>query len=74
MGAKTARQDKESKARDMELIAEYLRRAEECRKVAQQTTVASHRKAIQEICDMWARLADERRKLLARQRSKNSPD
>lgn len=56
-------------AGDMDLVAEYLRRAEECRKLAQSTTIPAHRKAIQETCDMWLRLADERRRYLAQQKN-----
>jgi hypothetical protein len=48
----------------MQLVQEYLSRAEECRKLVQQTPVSDHRAVIEKICDMWQRLADERLKLL----------
>jgi hypothetical protein len=53
---------------------EYLWRAEECRKLVQQTPIPDHRKAIQKICDMWLRLADERRKLLEQPDANGSPN
>ena len=53
-----------ARGREMDTLEEYLRRAEECRKLALQTSVAAHREAIQKICDMWLKLADERRSYL----------
>ena len=53
----------------MDIIDEYLRRAAECRKLAQQTTIAAHRTAIEEMCAIWEQLAEERRKFLAQQAS-----
>jgi len=58
----------------MELIAEYLRRAHECRKLVHQTTIAAHRRAVEEICDTWARLAEERQRFLAQQQGNKTSD
>jgi hypothetical protein len=52
----------------MNLVQHYLRRAEECRKLAVETNVPGHRKAIEAISDRWLKLADERLKHL-----KNAP-
>jgi hypothetical protein len=57
----------------MELVADYLRREEDCRKLALLTQMMAHRKIIEEMCDMWARLAEERRRYLVQQQSNNSP-
>ena len=46
----------------VKLVEEYLRHAEECRKLLAQVAVHEHREKIQSICDMWARLAEERRR------------
>jgi hypothetical protein len=54
----------------MEFVAEYLRRAEECRQLAQMTKIPAHRKTIQDVCDTWIRLADERRRHLVQERAK----
>jgi hypothetical protein len=48
----------------VEIVKEYLRRAEECRTLAKTILVPEHRKKIEKICDMWARLAEERRQHL----------
>jgi hypothetical protein len=48
----------------MKLVEEYLRHAEECRKLAAQAGVAEQRKAIQRITATWEKLAASRRKLL----------
>ena len=48
----------------MKLVEEYRRRADECRKLVQQTLIPDHRKSIEKICDMWLRLAEERLKWL----------
>jgi hypothetical protein len=57
----------------MEILGEYLRRAEECRKLALQTSIAAHREAIQKICDMWLKLADERRSYVKHSGGDGSP-
>jgi hypothetical protein len=48
----------------MKLVQDYLRRAEECRKMAMQSEILDHRKTIERISDTWSRLAGERLKFL----------
>ena len=45
----------------MKLVEEYLRHAEECRKLLAQVAVQEHREKIQKICEVWASLDEERR-------------
>ena len=48
----------------MNLVQHYLQRAEECRKLAIETDVAGHHRAIEAIGDRWLKLADERLRYL----------
>ena len=48
----------------MKLVQDYLRRAEECRKLALRSEILDHRRAIERISDTWSRLAGERLKFL----------
>ena len=48
----------------MKLVQDYLRRAEECRKLAMQSEILDHRKTIERISDTWTRMAGERLKFL----------
>ena len=54
----------------MNLVQQYLRRAEECRKLASETDVPGHRKAIEAMSDRWLKLAEERLKYLKNGQSK----
>ena len=48
----------------MNLLQAYLRNAEECRKLAAAAADPAHRKLIEEICETWEMLAEERRQVL----------
>jgi hypothetical protein len=48
----------------MQLLETYMRNLEECRKLALSATHPEQRRTIEEICAMWHRLAEERRKQL----------
>lgn len=52
------------RGRPMKLLREYLSNAEACRKLASQTAEPEQRKAIEQICETWEKLAEERRKAL----------
>jgi len=57
----------------MQVVQDYIRRAEDTRKLAIQAEILEHRKAIQRISDTWARLAEERLKFL-KERNKRDPN
>jgi hypothetical protein len=57
----------------MKLVQDYLRRAEECRKLAMQSEILDHRKSIERISDTWTRLASERLKFLKNPVSNGGP-
>jgi hypothetical protein len=48
----------------MQLLQAYLRNFDECKKLASRAAHPEQRRAIQEICAMWQRLAEERSKQL----------
>ena len=48
----------------MRLLAEYLRHAEECRKLAALADHPEQRRAIEKICETWDNLAAARRAFL----------
>lgn len=50
----------------MKLLEEYLRNAEECRKLAAKADQPEQRAAIERIAETWKQLAELRRKTLQR--------
>jgi hypothetical protein len=54
----------------MKLVEDYLRHAEECRKLAAQSD-PEQRKAIEGFVDLWEKLAEERRLRVEREERKD---
>jgi hypothetical protein len=57
----------------MKLVEEYLRHAEECRKLAAQSG-PEQRKTIEGMGDVWEKLAEERRVRLEREERDGTPN
>jgi hypothetical protein len=51
----------------MQVVEEYLKRAEDCRRLASKADVLNHRQTIERVAATWENLAAERLKYLKRQ-------
>jgi hypothetical protein len=61
-------------SRAMKLVEEYVRRSEECRKLAQRAGIPAHRDAIQKISDMWRKMAEQRQRHLEEMQGREGRD
>ena len=48
----------------MKIVEEYLKHADECRKLASQSEMPEQRRVIQRVAETWKKLAEERLKYL----------